>query len=171
MTVGSERVGDADRFVTDHYARRARLLAGLAMRLGLSTEEAMDVVQEAYLRLWSELSSGTTVREPDAWLARVAYRLAMDQHRLRRRVGELVSRLAPPRLPEPHEALDAAVVWAAVDRLPRRERVTIYLRYQADLTFEEIGGVMDIAPGAARTYASRGLARLRATFVEPSRHV
>ena len=53
-------------------------------------------------------------------------------------------------------------LWPFVDRLPARERTTLYLRYRVDLSFEQIGDVMGIKPGAARAYASRGLERLRA---------
>ena len=72
--------------VTEHYERRGRELWGLARRLGASDEQAADVVQEAHLRLWRELSAGTHVDDIDAWTFRVAYRLVMDQHRLGRRV-------------------------------------------------------------------------------------
>jgi len=72
--------------VTEHYERRGRELWGLARRLGATDEGAADVVQEAHLRLWRELSNGTFVEDVDAWVFRVAYRLVMDQHRLGRRV-------------------------------------------------------------------------------------
>jgi RNA polymerase sigma factor (sigma-70 family) len=149
--------------VTEHYERRGRELWGLARRLGASDEQAADVVQEAHLRLWRELSAGTHVDDIDAWTFRVAYRLVMDQHRLGRRVRGLVSRLTDNRSKETVHALDDALsLWPMVDRLPARERATLYLRFRADLSFEQIGDVMGITTGSARTYASRGTERLRA---------
>jgi RNA polymerase sigma factor (sigma-70 family) len=53
-----------------------------------------------------------------------------------------------------------------VDRLPPRERATLYLRYRADLSFEQIGEVMGITTASARTYASRGVERLRSRVGE-----
>lgn len=161
-------VGSADAIglrVSEHYERRGRELWGLARRLGASDEQAADVVQEAHLRLWRELSQGRAIDDVDAWVFRVAYRLVMDQHRLGRRVRELVGRLTDAR-PETvtHIIDDRLSLWPMVDRLPARERATLYLRYRADLTFEQIGEVMGITTASARTYASRGTERLRVTI-------
>ena len=148
--------------VTDHYERRGRELWGLARRLGASDEEAGDAVQEAHLRLWRELGRGTAIEDVDAWTFRVLYRLVMDQHRLSKRVGEIVGRLRDRRSEVEHvEVDDRLSIWPVVDGLPARERTTLYLRYRVDLSFEQIGEVMGIRAGAARAYASRGLGRLR----------
>lgn len=149
--------------VTDHYERRGRELWGLARRLGATPEQSADVVQEVHLRLWHELQRGTTVADIDAWAFRVAYRLVMDQHRLGRRVHALIDRLTVGRVEAVHHDLDDAMsLWPLVDRLPARERVTLYLRYRADLSFEQVGHVMGITTASARTYGSRGIERLRA---------
>ena len=148
--------------VSDRYERRGRELWGLARRLGATDEEAHDAVQEADLRLWRELGRGTVIDDLDAWTFRVLYRLVMDQHRLTRRVGEIVGRLRDrPSELEHLEVDDRLSLWPLVDRLPARERTTLYLRYRVDLSFEQIGQVMAIKPGAARAYASRGVERLR----------
>ncbi|OGO53341.1 MAG: hypothetical protein A2V84_07835 [Chloroflexi bacterium RBG_16_70_13] len=155
------------RRVTEHYERRGRELWGLARRLGASDEQAADVVQEAHLRLWRELTNGTYIEDGDAWVFRVAYRLVMDQHRLGRRVRELVGRLSPGhRESMTHAVDDRLSLWPLVDRLPARERTTLYLRYRADLSYEQIGEVMGITTASARTYASRGVERLRSTVGE-----
>jgi RNA polymerase sigma factor (sigma-70 family) len=52
-------------------------------------------------------------------------------------------------------------VWAEVDRLPERQRQVLYLRYRADLSFEDIGRVLGIGTSSARSNASRGIASLR----------
>ena len=147
--------------VTEHYQRRGRELWGLARRLGATPEQAADVVQEAHLRLWRELARGAFVEDIDAWTFRVAYRLVMDQHRLGRRVLGLVERLADTRAHASVDVDDGLSLWPIVDRLPERERATLYLRYRADLSFEQIGHVMGITTASARTYASRGTERLR----------
>jgi RNA polymerase sigma factor (sigma-70 family) len=47
-----------------------------------------------------------------------------------------------------------------VDRLPERQRAVVYLRYRADLSFEEIGAALGIQPVSARSHVSRALDRL-----------
>lgn len=160
-----ETVGDATAVVTEHYERRGRQLWGLARRLGASDEQAADAVQEAHLRLWRELGRGTAVEDVDAWTFRVLFRLVMDQHRLGRRIGEIVGRLRQGQIESINvEVDDRLSLWPVVDRLPARERATLYLRYRADLSFDQIGAVMSITPASARTYASRGVERLRAVL-------
>src|SRR6188474_2895611 len=159
-TVGSGAAATEQR-VTEHYERRGRELWGLACRLGASGEQAADVVQEVHLKLWQEHHKGMDIADVDAWTFRVAYRLVMDQHRMGRRVHELVGRLTVGRVDAVNHSLDDALsLWPLVDRLPERERVTLYLRYRADLSFEQIGQVMGITTGSARTYGSRGVERL-----------
>src|SRR6185295_14402555 len=109
----------------------------------------------ALLRLWGELGHGTVIGSGEAWAYRAVYRLAMDEDRLHRRITGLVARLgdrATPRVME-IDSTERVAVWAQVDRLPDRQRQVVYLRYQADLSFEDIGQVMGIEPGAARAYA------------------
>jgi RNA polymerase sigma factor (sigma-70 family) len=152
--------------VADLHERRGRDLIGFARHLGLADEEAQDAAQETLLRLWVAMDGGQVIGQPDAWAFRTLYRLCMDQHRWRRRVRALTERLAP----EPVNALprfdraDAIAVWQAVERLPDRQRLTLYLRYRADLPYEEIGEILGIAAVSARSQVSRALDALRAAF-------
>lgn len=143
-------------------------LYGYAIRLGVDTGRAADLVQEALLRLWRELGRGTPVTSPAAWTYRTLSRLAMDEHRLRRRVAALIARLGDGAAPRSMEvaSTERVAIWTQVDRLPDRQRQVVYLRYQADLSYEEIGQVMGIEPGAARSYATTAHRALRATLVD-----
>jgi RNA polymerase sigma factor (sigma-70 family) len=66
--------------------------------------------------------------------------------------------------PDPADSAGADAVWRAVDRLPERQRAAVYLRYRADMAFEQIGLAMGITPVAARSHVSTALARLRRQF-------
>ena len=143
-------------------------LYGYALRLGVDSGRAADLVQEALLRLWRELGRGTVIASPEAWTYRTLSHLAMDEHRLHRRIAGLVARLgdrATPRVMEV-DSTERVAIWSQVDRLPDRQRQVVYLRYQADLSFEEIGQVMGIEPGAARSYATAAHRTLRSRLVD-----
>ena len=152
--------------VVDLHERRGRELFGFARHLGLTDDEAMDAAQEALLRLWTSLDRGTEIVEPDAWTFRTLYRLCMDQHRWRRRLRGITERLAPRSEGEHHDRTDAIAVWDAVERLPERQRLAVYLRYRADLPFEEIGAILGIAAVSARSHVSRALDTLRELMAE-----
>jgi RNA polymerase sigma factor (sigma-70 family) len=143
------------------HMRRGRELWTLGRRLGLTPDEADDTVQEALTRLLRELGRGTRIHDPDAWTFRIVYRLAMDEHRLRRRIGGLTERLRQ-RAPDSGPDVTARMaVWAEVGHLPERQRAVLYLRYRSDFTFDQIAAVLGISAGAARNYASTGVARIR----------
>lgn len=148
--------------VADVHDRRGRELFGLCRRLGLDDDEANDAVQETFLRMWHESSRGVVIVDPDGWAFRVAYRLAMDHHRLGRLARSIVDRIASTTSPpEEIDAVDRLSVWAAVDRLPPRQRAVLYLRYRADLSYDRIGAVMGITANGARNDASVATASLR----------
>ena len=144
------------------HTEHGQQLWGFVRRLGLADEEAGEVTQEALLRLWRVCRDGQAPDHPVAWAYRTAYRLAMDRHRVRRRWLAFVGR-QDRRGPEAIEGSDERIaVWAEVDRLPERQRQVLYLRYRADLTFVDIGKVLGIDAGSARSNGSRGIAALRA---------
>jgi RNA polymerase sigma factor (sigma-70 family) len=146
---------------------RGAELWGLARHLGLSPEEADDAVQETLLRLWKALCDGQHIQRADAWAFRALYRLAMDRHRWQRRVRLLAERMGAQ--PSRHSSVDHAdrmAIWEAVEGLPERQRLAIYLRFRADLAYEEIGAILGIAPPSARSNVSRALDALRVELGE-----
>src|SRR5262245_66391779 len=112
---------------------------GFVRRQGLTDTEAQDAVQETLLRLFRELRGGASIDNPRAWAYRALYRLAMDQHRDRRRLSLVAGRVEPVAAhPDTASSTDRVAVWAAVDELPLRQRQVLYLRYRSDLPFEDI---------------------------------
>ncbi len=151
--------------VVELESRQGAEMFHFARELGLSEHHAQDCVQETFLRLWAEYRRGTEIANPRAWAYRTLYRVAMDEHRLRRRMFGLVARLTDrPSVrdhgPDPAVA-DRLTVWAEVARLPPRQRQVVYLRFHADLPYDSIADVLGISAGAARAHASFGLATIR----------
>lgn len=72
--------------------------------------------------------------------------------------------LQPPE-PEPGERLELIEehqqVLAALDRLPRRQREVLVLRYYSQLSVAEVATALGIHEGTVKSSAARGLARLR----------
>jgi RNA polymerase sigma factor (sigma-70 family) len=157
----SARVRTADEVVERVDLGHGQNLFGLARRAGLDDQAAEDAVQETLVRLWLEVRSGTDVLDPPAWSFRTVYRIAMDQHRVRRRLREIVERLGRQPPPPAPDMVQQLTIWSLVDRLPLRQRQVVYLRYRADMTFEEIALVMAITPSGARAHSAKANASLR----------
>lgn len=152
---------DARRVVEGVHAQYGQQLFGFVRRLGLGDEEAREVTQEVLLRLWRACLGPEVIDRPVAWSFRTAYRLAMDRHRFQRRWLAFIGRLSSAKAITNDNREDLLAVWTEVDRLPERQRQVLYLRYRADLAFEDIGRILAIDTSSARSNASRGIASLR----------
>jgi RNA polymerase sigma factor (sigma-70 family) len=171
VTPADEASPRADaELMTTLEMQHGQALLGFARRLGVTDQQAQDCVQEAMFRLWAELQRGKAIEDPKAWLYRASYRLAMDEHRLRRRIRGLADLLGLSRQAgEPrHDATDRIAVWAEVDRLPARQRQVVYLRYRADLSFDTIAAVLGMSPSAARSHSTQAMQALRTRLDQPS---
>jgi RNA polymerase sigma factor (sigma-70 family) len=125
--------------------------------------EADDVFQETFLaalRAYPRLHRADNLR---GWLLKIAHNKAIDAHRARKRApvpAEDVDPGAADARPDPPD--DA--LWSAVHSLPERQRTAVILRFTFDLTYREMGQVMDSSEEAARRNVFEGLKKLREVY-------
>jgi RNA polymerase sigma-70 factor (sigma-E family) len=134
------------------YATRRVGLHRLAFLIMGSDELADDVVQEAFARLHERWR---TVSNPAAYVSRTVTNLCRTEVRRRRRERDSLPRPTVIGNPEIDET------WAAVCRLPDRQRAVLILRYYADLPESEIAAVLDCRVGTVKSAHHRALERLR----------
>src|SRR5271170_5656892 len=60
------------------YELHSREVWALAYARWMDSDQAMDITQEAFLRLWKQWEIGEVIQNPRAWLLRVARNLAED---------------------------------------------------------------------------------------------
>jgi RNA polymerase sigma-70 factor (sigma-E family) len=131
----------------------------VAYRLLGDRTEAEDVAQEACARTFSRWASVRDHAEP--WCIRVASNLALDLLRARTRAVRRNERLRTNEVapvPQTDQRLD---LYAALERLPRRQRETVVLRYLGDLSEAQTADLLGCSVGTVKTHASRGLAALK----------
>lgn len=158
----------ACRMFVDRYLER---ITAYARRVLGDREEAEDVAQETFVRLWTHASRwqpGTA--KVGTWLHRVAHNLCIDRFRKRREV--LMDQL--PDRPDPSASAEevlnrsdvAKVVEAAVAALPERQRAAIILCHHQELGNIEAAQVLDISVEALESLLTRGRRRLRESLRE-----
>ena len=156
--------------MTDVFeAERPRLIS-LCYRMLGERAAAEDAVQDTWLK-WAA-AEREDIRNPAAWLRRVATNIAMDTLRSARSRRELY---VGPWLPEPliqSDAIDVpqpfelaqecelALLWA-MERLNPRERAAFILREVFDATYAEIAGTLDTSQAACRQLVSRSQKKLQ----------
>jgi RNA polymerase sigma-70 factor (ECF subfamily) len=153
--VGAARRGDQAAFGR-LYQRFGRMVHGILLAHG-PREEAEDLVQEVFLRAWTQLA---TLAEPAAfggWLARMARNRATDALRARRTMTPIDPGLAAAE--SPHAETIAVV--NLVRALPEAYRETLVLRLVEGLSGPEIADLTGLTPGSVRVNLHRGMAMLR----------
>lgn len=123
--------------------------------------EAMDDVQEAFVRAWQRWDRVGGYDDPEAWVRRVAYHLAVGQWRRMRRI---VLRWDVPRVAAPDGEDGAVLTVLACLRLPERQAMA--LRYVAGLSVAEIAAELGAPTGTVKSWLSRGRARLAVVLSE-----
>jgi RNA polymerase sigma-70 factor (ECF subfamily) len=145
-----------------YQASYGRLVALLLAVLG-DKLEAEDVAQEAFARALARWPRLSTYDLPEAWVRRVALRLAVDSGRRWRRATRLSARLRggrPEPVPEPGDGVAFSALGSALMRLPLREREVLVLHYFADMTAEHIAAERGLPTGTVKTRLVTGRRRL-----------
>ena len=155
---------DEDRFAA-YYAARYRVLRRTAYLLCGDWQEAEDLTQAAFVRLY--LAWGRVRADGAHGYAR---RVLVNEFLGRRRRGrELPVDVLPdrpaPSAGSPEDRVDLA---AALRAVPAQQRAVVVLRYWEGLSVEQTAALLRIAPGSVKSQASRGLAVLREHVVPRS---
>lgn len=129
----------------------------------VDAEDAWSETFLSALRAYPELPEDANV---EAWLVTIAHRRALD-------LGRARSRRAVPTdsVPERSDArADPAArdpdLWAALSRLPDKQRHAVAYHHIAGLPFAEIAVILGNSPEAARRAAADGIKTLRSYYRE-----
>lgn len=144
-----------------HYRDVYRYLLGLTR----SQHDAEDACEETFVRAYRAILDGRALSEPPLpWLLLTARRIVLDRwRRLRRLAGSRGQHIAVVDPDGGRERTEFWLWFAALARvLSDRQREVLLLRYQRDLTDEQIGCVMGLTPSGVRSLVARSIAALRA---------
>jgi RNA polymerase sigma-70 factor (ECF subfamily) len=150
------------------YQRHSREVWALAFARRMDSDTALDVMQEAFVRLWQQWEDGTEILNPRAWLLRVARNLAEDHAKSAfRRNGT-----QPPqtmngvhsREPMPLDLLEQEESFGRLRQelreLSTSDREILTFRYALDYPTEQIAEILGINSTAVHMRLSRARQRL-----------
>ncbi|WP_051265890.1 sigma-70 family RNA polymerase sigma factor [Nakamurella lactea] len=155
-----------------YVAEQARDLGGLAAALCGAGQDAEELLADALVEIWRKWHLVTKADSQVAYGRRIMTTTYLAAVRRDRRRRSLEARLrAQQEINSPptdrtetlahHDQLDRAL-----DSIPAKERAALVLRYYLDQPTESIAKILGCTSAAARTYQSRGRARLAAALTE-----
>lgn len=162
--------------LVDHYQHR---LVAVLFHLIRNQDEAEDLAQEVFLRVYRSRKEYHPQAKFSTWLFTIANNLALNALRRRQRKPSIhleVHESGPlgPRPQEnlvydrhggPEHRLDhqelAGVIQRALDQLNERQRMAVVLNKFEDMSYQEIADVMQMSSKAVKSLLSRARTQLR----------
>jgi RNA polymerase sigma-70 factor (ECF subfamily) len=162
-----------ERLVTDHQ----RMVYQLALHLLGEPQEALDLSQEVFLRVFRTLPQFRGQSTLKTWIYRIVINQASNRQRWWRRrhrsqqvqleehtetrgdLPELRNFAQPDRVLHQREV--ASRVWRALDALPFDQRAVVVLREIDGMSYDEIADSLGIAVGTVKSRLARAREQLR----------
>ena len=140
------------------------MVFSIALRILSDRSAAEEVAQDVFLELHSKLGELASEDHVLYWLRRVTVHRAIDRLRRRERRPEVAmdwQDLPEPSDPPNTDPLLSRRLRQLVASLPEVPRTVLILRYQEDMSPEEIGGVLDMPLATVKSHLQRTLRLLR----------
>jgi RNA polymerase sigma factor (sigma-70 family) len=125
-------------------------------------ERARDITQDAFTELLMRWKKISRYERPEAWVRRVAIRMAIRFLNRERRRPWLERELDPTSLPQPADV----DLLRAIKLLTPTQRGAIVLFYFEDRPVAEVADILGVTPAAAKVTLHRARKRLAATLGE-----
>lgn len=147
ILIRKAKLGDTEAFrvVVENYQNYA---FHLAYRFLHCEADAMDIVQESFIRAWQHLPRFNPKNSFTTWLYRIVVNCAFDRLRKKRRKSEIPLDWAPDIIAEDnpesalirHEAIRR--IWNMAERLPQKQRKVFVLRDLQELSIREVAEIL-----------------------------
>jgi len=170
-----KRFQDGDEYAYDLIVRRYKdQLFNFAYRFLNNAEEAEDVVQETFLRLYRNKHAYRQIAKFSTWIYTIAGNLAMTELRKRKRrklvsisdMGfedkeyEIEDEMADTER-DADSSLTEKIIQQAINELSPRFKQVILLRDVQELSYEEIGKILRIPLGTVKSRVNRARLKLQ----------
>jgi RNA polymerase sigma-70 factor (ECF subfamily) len=172
------REGDLEA-LGELYERYKTSVYRTALAITRDVRAAEDIVQEAFLRVYTYADRIDETVQLGPWLYRVTVNLAYSwTSRVKRwlySIQDTLDRWASPAQWYPEAATEEQewrqILQQAIDALPPRHRVVIVLHYLEGLSLKEIAYVIDVPEGTVKSRLHYARESLRKAIVERERRL
>ncbi|MHC4179044.1 MAG: RNA polymerase sigma factor [Planctomycetota bacterium] len=148
------------------FERYRQPVFALALRYSGSPDEAADLLQDIFLKVYERLHLFKFKAAFSTWLYRIAVNTSLDRRRWRkRREDPPTDWREPPEIGRPDEGVYQERLRSSLDEalqeLPEHFRLVVILKDMQDFAYDEIASVLGISRGTVASRLNRGRKALR----------
>ena len=173
------RLESRDAMLETLVREHSRLVYRIAYSVLRSHADAEDATQETFMRVLRYISKLSEVADPKTWLARIAWRVAVDRSKHQRNTREVplenpekpVPEIASPASPADqslHGKQVGAVLEKLIAALPSKLRAPLVLSALEEMSPREIGETLGINEAAVRSRVFRARQILKEKLAQGS---
>ncbi len=170
-----QRAQEGDRVALAELIRETQgRVYNLAYRILGNTQEAEDLTQEVFVRMWRALPHFRGDSKFTTWLHTITTNACLNRKRsLRRQLDkqfdatDMLEMLPSSEKGPAHDALiqdEKTRLWEMVERLPEKYRLVLTLFYQQQLSYQEIAHVLTLPLGTVKAHLNRARNALAASL-------
>ncbi|MDP4291545.1 MAG: sigma-70 family RNA polymerase sigma factor [Bacteroidota bacterium] len=147
----------------------------LALRLLNSSEEAADVAQEVWARLWQKRAEIPKLDNAESFAFTMTRNLCFDVLKSARMKNERldtmnVSTIAGPQIDSMESNEKLALVHQAINKLSEQQKIVIQLRDIEGYELSEIAQMLDLTPNNTKVILCRARQNVRQTIINFELH-
>lgn len=163
ITRVKERDAGAFRILVERYMK---LAYNTAYNLVRNHEDAEDIAQESFVRIYRSIDAFRGDSEFTTWLYRITVNAALDRIKQRKGKDEREVRNMDHHLAHhavmPNESADlTGHIERALHELPTLQRAVVILRHINGLSTRKVGEILQCSEGTVKTHLHRGLKKMR----------
>jgi len=164
--------GDREAFmtVTSLYQKKVFLLAFSFFH---NREDAMDVVQETFLRLYQKVNMFQKGKSFQNWLLQIAKNICIDYYRKnyqKKREFETGKSIEEMNLPlqnkeNPLDSVDLKTIFSrCLKKITEKQRMIFVMKHYNQLKYREISQILNISLGTVKSLHFKAVQNLRAVM-------
>ncbi|MCJ7582303.1 MAG: RNA polymerase sigma factor [Candidatus Aminicenantes bacterium] len=162
--------GDREAFVTITRLYQRKVFA-LAYSFFRNKEDALDIVQETFLRVYQKIELFKKGKNFQNWLLQITKNICIDfyrkrqskEHHLNERMDISELNIRDPQASETQKNSDINhILSVCINRLSEKQRMVFVLRQYNHLEYSEIAEILNVAIGTVKSLHFKAAQNMRA---------
>lgn len=170
------RISEGDEHCFNLIFKKYRdQLCGYLVSVTKSREASEEMVLDIFLKIWNGRERASEIRDLEAYLYRIAHRRAIDFFRATKRSPELQDAIWEAMASVPgmddadtriHRKNIEQLIKEAVNQLSPQRKKVFELRNAEDMSYAEIGKIMQLSSNTVRNHLASAVQSIRAYLLK-----